>query len=384
MRSSLQSSFACRVLSAACCASLVAGLISTPVHGEEGAKAASSPKGRLSEQVVGKAIEFLRQKGQAEDGSFSKQSGPAVTALVATAVLRHGRSPDDPLVAKALAYLKQFVHEDGGIYNEGSKVQNYETSLGLMCFVEANRDGRYDKLVKNAEKFLKDLQWDGKEGHDESSFNYGGAGYGGHKRPDLSNTTFFLDALKAAGNGPDDEAVKKALVFVSRCQNLESEHNTTPFPAKNPDGGFYYTPAAGGNSQAGETRRTAACAATASMTYAGLKSMIFAGVGPDDPRVKAAVSWLQKHYDLDSNPGMGEQGLYYYYQTFAKALDAFGHDTFEDADGKKHDWRQELIAELAGRQQADGSWVNSNPGWREGDPNLVTGYALLALAYCRK
>ena len=383
MRSSLQSSFACRVLSAACCASLVAGLISTPVHGEEGAKAASSPKGRLSEQVVGKAIEFLRQKGQAEDGSFSKQSGPAVTALVATAVLRHGRSPDDPLVAKALAYLKQFVHEDGGIYNEGSKVQNYETSLGLMCFVEANRDGRYDKLVKNAEKFLKDLQWDGKEGHDESSFNYGGAGYGGHKRPDLSNTTFFLDALKAAGNGPDDEAVKKALVFVSRCQNLESEHNATPFPAKNPDGGFYYTPAAGGNSQAGETDE-GGLRSYASMTYAGLKSMIFAGVGPDDPRVKAAVSWLQKHYDLDSNPGMGEKGLYYYYQTFAKALDAFGHDTFEDADGKKHDWRQELIAELAGRQQADGSWVNSNPGWREGDPNLVTGYALLALAYCRK
>ncbi|HVX63943.1 MAG TPA: prenyltransferase/squalene oxidase repeat-containing protein [Pirellulales bacterium] len=383
MRFRLHSSFACRVLSAACCASLVAGLISTLVYGEEGAKAASSSQGRLSEQVVGKAIEFLRQKGQAEDGSFSKQSGPAVTALVATAVLRHGRSPDDPLVAKALDYVKKFVHEDGGIYDEGSKVQNYETSLGLMCFVEANRDGRYDKLIKNAEKFLKDLQWDGKEGHDESSFNYGGAGYGGHKRPDLSNTTFFLDALKAAGNGPDDEAVKKALVFVSRCQNLESDHNTTPFPAKNPDGGFYYTPAAGGNSQAGETDE-GGLRSYASMTYAGLKSMIFAGVGPDDPRVKAAVSWLQKHYDLDSNPGMGDAGLYYYYQTFAKALDAFGHDTFEDADGKKHDWRQELIAELAGRQQADGSWINSNSRWREGDPNLVTGYALLALAYCRK
>ena len=96
-------------------------------------------------------------------------------------------------------------------------------------------------------------------GMDKSNPAYGGAGYGRNKRPDLSNTNFFLDALKAAGNGPDDEAVKKALIFVSRCQNLESEHNTLPFATKNPDGGFYYTPASGGVSQAGTLaqRRTA-------------------------------------------------------------------------------------------------------------------------------
>jgi len=347
----------------------------------------AAPKASLNskagEKSVGQAIEFLRQKGQAEDGSFSKQAGPAVTALVATAVLRHGRTTEDPLVAKALKYLEGFVQEDGGIYKPESKVQNYETSLALMCFAEANRDHRYDALIENAEKFLKGLQWDGEEGHDESSFSYGGAGYGGHKRPDLSNTSFFLDALQAAGASADDEAVKKALVFVSRCQNLESEHNTTPFAAKNPDGGFYYTAAAGGESQAGKTDE-GGLRSYASMTYAGLKSMIFAGVGPDDPRVKAAVSWLKKNYDLDSNPGMGTSGLYYYYQTFAKALAALGQDKFIDADGVEHDWRQELIDELVSRQQSDGSWVNKDSRWLEGDPNLVTGYALLALAYCRK
>ncbi len=383
--SRLVRTFAIRCARACCGVVLAAWAISVSAVAAraEDAPAGSAKASRTVEQAVSKAIEFLRKKGQAEDGSFSKQAGPAVTALVATAVLRHGRSPEDPLVAKSLAYLKGFVREDGGIYSSGSKVQNYETSLALMCFAEANRDGRYDKLIKNAEKFLKGLQWDGEEGHDESSFNYGGAGYGGHKRPDLSNTTFFLDALKAAGNGPDDEAVKKALVFVSRCQNLETEYNATPFAAKNPDGGFYYTPAAGGNSQAGETDE-GGLRSYASMTYAGLKSMIFAGVGPDDPRVKAAIAWLQKNYDLDSNPGMGDSGLYYYYHTFAKALDALGQDTFEDADGKKHDWRRELGEELAGRQQPDGSWINKNSRWLEGDPNLVTGYALLALAYCKK
>jgi squalene-hopene/tetraprenyl-beta-curcumene cyclase len=119
------------------------------------------------------------------------------------------------------------------------------------------------------------------------------------------------------------------------------------------------------------------------MTYAGLKSMIFAGLSPDDPRVKAAAKWIAQHYDLDQNPGIGSAGLYYYYHTFAKALSAMGVDQFEDSSGKKHDWRRDLVSELAGRQKANGSWVNENARWLEGNPNLVTGFALLALTYCR-
>ncbi len=201
-------------------------------------------------------------------------------------------------------------------------------------------------------------------------------------RPDLSNTSFLLDALKSVGRGPDDDAVKQALVFVSRCQNLETEFNTTPFAAKNPDGGFYYTPAAGGSSQAGTTPE-GGLRSYGSMTYAGLKSMIFAGLGPDDPRVKAASKWLAQHYSLTENPGMGSAGLYYYYLTMAKALAATGAKEFVDGTGKTHDWRGELIAELARIQKPDGSWVNENARWMEGDPNLVTGYTLFALTYCR-
>ncbi|HUT11724.1 MAG TPA: prenyltransferase/squalene oxidase repeat-containing protein [Thermoguttaceae bacterium] len=334
------------------------------------------------QQMVDRAIRFLQTKGQAPDGSYAAQVGPGVTALVTTGILRHGRSPDDPLVAKGLKYLEGFVRPDGGIYEKDNFYRNYETSLALLCFAEANRDGRYDKLIANADRFLKGIQWDEDEGHQLSSPNYGGAGYGQDKRPDLSNTSFLIDALIAAGNGPDDEAVKKALIFVSRCQNLESEHNTTGFAAKNPDGGSYYTCAAGGSSQAGTTPG-GGLRSYGSMTYAGLKSMIYAGVGPDDPRVKAALKWAQAHYGLESNPGLGNDGLYYYYHVFAKALDATGLDEIEDADGVKHDWRRDLIEELARRQRPDGSWVNPSERWLEGDPTLVSGYALLALAYCR-
>jgi len=344
--------------------------------------AAASDEAAFRESVQ-RAIGFLRTQAQGPDGSYAGVAGPGVTAVVTTGILRHGRTPSDPLVAKSLEYLESLVQPDGGIYQPSSLYRNYETCLAALCFREANRDGRYDEILDGADRFLKTLQWDEGEGHDRTSVYYGGAGYGSHERPDMSNTQFFLEALKALGNGPDDPAIQKALVFVSRCQNLETEHNTTRFAPKNPDGGFYYTIAAGGSSKAGETPN-GGLRSYGSMTYAGLKSMIYAGVGADDPRVKAAYDWIRKHYGLKTNPGLGHAGLYYYYHTFAKALDAMGVDEVDAADGTRHDWRRELRDELLARQRPDGSWINDkNPRWLEGQPSLVTGYALLALSYCR-
>lgn len=331
--------------------------------------------------MVAKAAGYFRAH-QAPDGSFSGQSGPAVSALVAASLLGVGRSADDPVVAKALRYVEGFQQPDGGIYSPGSFHGNYETSIAVMAFARANRDGRYHDLLAKAEAYLKGIQWDAGENADPQDVNYGGGGYGHHKRPDLSNTAFLLEALQSLDRGASDEAVQRALVFVSRCQNFESEYNTTEFPAKNPDGGFYYTPAAGGTSQAGTTDN-GGLRSYGSMTYAGLKSMIYAGVDKNDPRVAAAVDWIRKHYDVTQNPGLGDAGLFYYYQTFAKALQALGVDQLEDASGGKHDWRADLVAQLAKTQREDGSWVNANARWMEGDPNLVTAYALLALAPAR-
>jgi squalene-hopene/tetraprenyl-beta-curcumene cyclase len=332
--------------------------------------------------MVSRAIDFFRTKAQAPDGSYSAAAGPGITALVATAILKHGRSADEPFIAKSLKYLEQFIEADGGLNKAGSKYRNYETCLAILAFKEANKGGRYDALLKKADAFVKSEQWDEGEGKDKSDPNFGGAGYGSKSRPDLSNTSFLIEALKATGNSADSEAIKRALVFVSRCQNLESDKNTTPFAAKNPDGGFYYTPAAGGESFAGKTAE-GGLRSYGSMTYAGLKSMIYAGVGPEDPRVKAAVKWIQMNYDVRSNPGMGEAGLYYYLHMFAKALDAVGQPQIVDDKGVKHDWKAEVRAELAKGQRDDGAWVNKTARWMEGDANLVTAYALLALAYCK-
>jgi squalene-hopene/tetraprenyl-beta-curcumene cyclase len=334
----------------------------------------------LHAQMVSQATNYLATKGQDSDGAYSAFSGIGVTALATTAMLEHGRSADDAVIAPSLRYLEGYVQPDGGIYRPGTFYRNYETCLVAMCFAAANRDGRYDTVISRAEAFVKGLQWDEGEEKDASDTAYGGAGYGKHKRPDLSNTSFLIETLEALGSDADDEAIQRALIFVSRCQNLETEHNTTPFAAKNPDGGFYYTPAAGGQSMAGTTAQ-GGLRSYGSMTYAGLKSMIYAGVDAEDPRVKAAFTWIRRNYDLQSNPGMGDAGYYYYLHTFAKALDAMGVETVDDMQGVKRNWKADLIAALATRQQDDGSWVNQNERWLESDPNLVTAYALLALAY---
>jgi squalene-hopene/tetraprenyl-beta-curcumene cyclase len=197
----------------------------------------------------------------------------------------------------------------------------------------------------------------------------------------------MVEALLAGGVSKDDPAIKKALVFISRSQNLKSEFNDQPFATKaDPEdqGGFVYN--LSDQDDPKSTKRTAAggLRSEGGMTYAGLKSFLYAGVSKDDPRVKAAIDWIRKHYTVAENPGQKDAGLFYYYHTFAKAMDALGEDPFVDAKGTKHDWRQELFDELKKRQKADGSWANANNAFLEGLPELATAFALLALSYCRK
>lgn len=327
-----------------------------------------------------RGVAFLKQ-AQAPDGSWTAPIAPGVSGLITYALLESGVPANDPVLAKALAHLESFIQPDGGIYYKDTKHRNYETSICLLALDAANDDGRYNETIAKAAEFLKGLQWDDAEGTPEENPGFGGAGYGSHQRPDLSNTTFFLEALRAAGVSENDPAFKNALVFVSRCQNLKSEHNQTEFADKVNDGGFYYTPAAGGSSQAGPTPN-GGLRSYASMTYAGLKSMIYAGVDPDDPRVAAARNWIRQFYTIEENPGMGQQGLFYYYHTFAKTLAVLKVDQFEEADGTLHDWRKELAEHLFAVQRADGAWVNPTERWYEGDANLVTAYTLLALRYC--
>jgi squalene-hopene/tetraprenyl-beta-curcumene cyclase len=332
-------------------------------------------------QVVrAKAVKYLRS-AQHKDGGFSPKFGPGVTALVVAAMLRNGYGPDDPLVVKAMKYLETRVHKDGGIYDK--RLRNYTTSVALMTFKEANKDGRYDTVIKNAVAFLRKLQNDDPSG---KGLTLGGVGYEGKgKGADLSNTHMFLEALLAAGVSKDDPAVKNALKFIRKCQNLPGEDNDLPFAkkAKEKDkGGLTYSPLDPDDSP--HATGDGGLRSLGAMTYAGLKSFLYAGVKKDDPRVVAAIGWVRRNYTLEENTGQGKAGLYYYYNTFAKAMEAWGEDPFKDAKGNLHYWRKELLTALKDRQQANGSFINKgDKTFGEADPNLATAFALLSLSYTR-
>lgn len=338
---------------------------------------------KLCAEMLASGIKFLREN-QTPDGNWSPQMGVGPTAVITHSLLRAGLAPSDETVAKALAFLAKAAQKDGGVYSPGGMYGNYESCLALLCFsaAEKTEKGKYTALLKPLEEFIRKGQFTDENGNMEGVDDgfRGGAGYGKHQRPDLSNTQFFVEALRESACAADDPAIQKALLFVSRCQNLESENNSLPFAAKNPDGGFIYS-CADQSSAAGETAN-GGLRSYASMTYAGLKSMIYAGVDREDRRVKAAFEWITKNYDVRSNPGIDQQGLFYYYQLMSKTLRTLEVTQITLPDGTKRSWRDDLLSTLKEKQNADGSWSNPEPRWMESDPNLVTGYVLLVLADC--
>lgn len=337
------------------------------------------------QQAIERGLKYLATQGQATDGTFTAKAGSGITSLAITAALRNGRSVDDPMVAKGLKAIEGFVKPDGGIYG-GGRLKNYETCVAMVCLAEANQDGRYTATLERARKFVTELQYGFSDGRAESDPWYGGSSYSGTGRPDLSNTGYMVDALQAMDVGPNDPAIQRALAFISRCQNLDTKHNDTEFAGLINDGGFYYEiPSEKVDPSTSPERFTpnGGLRSYGSMTYAGLKSMVYAGLTENDPRVKAAVDWINAHYSVTENPGMGSAGLYYYYHLFGASLNAAKLPHVTSPNGTKHDWRNDLIEELASSQQRDGSWSNENNRWFEDDKNLSTSFALLALSYCK-
>ena len=84
------------------------------------------------------------------------------------------------------------------------------------------------------------------------------------------------------------------------------------------------------------------------------------------------------------NPSRGQMGLFYYYAVMARALEVLGEPTITDGEGRERRWAQELAAALISKQSKEGSWSNPVDRWWEGDPALVTAYAIQVLSICRQ
>ena len=318
--------------------------------------------------------------GQNKDGSYGEPpnfSGMVgVTGLAVVALVESGAAPggkEGPAVQKALKFMLGHRQPDGGIYVKGKGANTYETAIAIMALAAVDRD-KYKEIIAKAKDYIIGIQDDGSK----NPLSKGGIGYGSDKtQSNMSTTTYALQALKAAGVKEDDEAWKRAIAFVSMCQN-NAETNKLEYAAVVNDGGFIYTPA---ESKAGKVtvRGKTGWKSYGSMTYAGYLSLVYAKLSPTDERVKGAERWISNNYTLDENPAMGGQGLYYYYHTFALAFAARGEATFKIKGGKEVEWAKDLSAKLLSLQNADGSWRNKTSRWYEASSVICTGYSLRAL-----
>ena len=312
-------------------------------------------------------LHYLRLS-QAEDGSWSKSVG--ITALALRGFLESPRGyneGDGAFITRPVKFILDHVNEDGSI-SETNQNRSYNTAVAIVA-IQATKNPDYQEVITNAQNFLKNLQIDGDEGYEPDHKYYGGIGYGGDERPDMSNQYLALEALSKSDVSSDDPVWEKAKIFISRSQN-RSESNDQDWAGN--DGGFIYAP---GFSPHGNTE------SYGGMTHAGLISLLFAGVDKSDPRVQAAYDWIRGNYTLDENPGVPEnQGLFFYYNAFAKSMTAFGEPIVTDTIGIEHNWRDDLATKLMSLQRDDGSWVNDkSPRWWEGIPDLCTARGVIAL-----
>ena len=346
--------------------------------------------------VADKGFAYLKTQQKPDNSWQGEADPPGITALVLKSFMEDERyDADMPFLDKGYDKLISFQNANGGIYQD--LLANYNTAISISALA-VSKEAEYKPTIVKALAYLRSLQWSDKiEGVDEkmkteaADPKYGGFGYGKRARPDLSNTQWALEALSEAGVKPDDPAFAAALKFATRCQNL-SETNDQKWAGD--DGGFVYVDNGDeGSDPAGEYTGADGrklFRSYGSMTYAGLKSMLYVGLGKDDPRVKAAWGWIQKNYTVEENPGLAQTnpgdnkgGLFYYYYTMAKALHAYGEPTITDAQGKTHDWRVDLTAKIASMQKPDGSLVG-DARWMESNPVLATSYAMLAIEEIRK
>jgi squalene-hopene/tetraprenyl-beta-curcumene cyclase len=353
---------------------------------------------RKADTAIQRGIEYLRTT-QNPDGSWSPDAGPAITAMAMQVMLQQRNiGPDDPHVARALDFILSQQKPDGGIYT--SILQNYNTAIALSALSRVSTRPDVAEAIRRAQDYLRNLQWHNQPGPDgqpidENHPYYGGAGYGRHGRPDLSNTQIMLQGLHDSGLDCEDPAFQRAIVFISRLQGVPENDMFGPDVIVQ-DGGFIYATSINQDlvgvpqsmaspemiDEAKAGRPVSGLRTYGSMTYAGFKSYVYAELDREDPRVLQALDWIQRNYTLDQNPGMPERirehGLYYYYLTFARALRAWGTTTVDTTEGPR-DWANDVIAAVVARQAEDGSWANDADRWMEGDRNLVTAYSLLVL-----
>ncbi len=366
-------------------------LLALGVQGQEMVMPATASPGVLSESVrreaeaaMDRALDWLAAN-QRDSGAWSNTNFPALTALPLWAFARAGSPVHAPAADRAVDYIRSSVQPDGGIYRrvpgrQGGGLSNYNTAIAMTA-LHATGDASLRPIVLAARKYIAGSQHFGDDRYE------GGFGYDretDRAYADLMNTVYAMQAMRLTqdvedtreGN-PVDIDWGRAVRFVTAMQNTDEAGDDQA-------GGFFYKP---GESKAGTTvgkDGQVVFRSYGSMTYAGLLALVYARVERDDIRVRSAFQWSADNWSLEENPGMGDEGLFFFYNVLSRALHAYGADMIPRPEGELVDWRSAMVQRILALQQIDpetghGYWINETGRFWERDPVLVTAYSLLAL-----
>jgi hypothetical protein len=309
------------------------------------------------ERAIRDGVRFLKERQKA-DGSWAEVEGQTqcgTTCLVTLALLTAGEKVDSPAIQQALAYLRQLDTE---------KINStYGIGLQTMVFAAAEPERDRSRIVANVEWLERGQSKPGDRGSWPGCWTYLNMKF----RPgDNSNTQYALLGLNAASEA--GVSVNPQVWALARAYFEASQDR---------DGGWGYTP---------RIKQS-----TASMTCAGISSLIIAGSrryqgqeylqgdvihdcgkGGFNASLAKAIDWLASHFDVKQNYGHGQQWKYYYLYALERAGRLAGVRFFG-----QYDWYRRGAEEIVANQnKLSGFWR----GGAQENELVATAFALLFLA----
>lgn len=303
-------------------------------------------------------------------GYLKRQQGPrgswdeiapydgGVTALCTLALINSGVPVDDPVVRKALDYLRPM-----------EPTWTYSVSLQTMvlCAAEPKKD---QLIIRRNVKWLEEKQV--KEGQRKGAWSY--PGNSGAGAADNSNSQFAVLALYDAQRVGVDVSRDTWVMAADYWRRTQNE-----------DGSWGYVPGDAG---------------TGSMTCAGIGGLAISSAALEsgdasvengrveccrshavDDNLDRGIAWLAIHFSISRNPrpaGGGQPCLYYYLYGLERA----GRLTARRFIGE-HDWYREG-AELLVREQDSLSHYWKGTWFAEQRASISTAMALLYLSKGRR
>jgi squalene-hopene/tetraprenyl-beta-curcumene cyclase len=171
---------------------------------------------------------YLNHIPFADHGALLDPPTADVTARCVSFLAQIGMGNDDPVMAKALAYLRREQEKDGSWFGRWGTNYIYGT-WSVLCALNAAGLGPDDPAVKRAADWLVSVQReDGGWGEDEES--YADAPAGRHKESTASQTAWAVLGLMAAG-AVDHPAVARGIEYLSQTQRADGEWTELPYTA---------------------------------------------------------------------------------------------------------------------------------------------------------